>query len=341
MGREFDLYLITGATGFLGKVIVNRLLEKGKRVRALVLPNDPATGDLPKGVELVCDRVDDRTSLAEFFKGDLKEACLIHGAGIISIATRKNPKLRAVNVEGTKNIMEMCLEHGVAKVVHISSVHAIPEKPRGQIMREIRNFSEKTVIGSYAKSKAAGTNAVFSAIERGLNACIVHPSGIIGPYDTGSGNVTSTVISFCKKKLPIAVKGGYDFVDVRDVADGIISCSENGEKGECYILSGQYAKLSDILGYLSRIGCGREPMYLPLWLVKCIAPFLEWHCVLHKKPLFLTPYSAYTLGSNAYFSHEKATAAWGYKPRSLFETLDDMVHWLAKNRMIPHREEKK
>ena len=125
-----------------------------------------------------------------------------------------------------------------------SSVHAIPEKPKGCIITEDCEFSPGLVDGDYAKSKATATELVFDAAKRGLNASIVFPSGIIGPGDIQGGSFTSMAKSFLSGKLPFAVRGGYDFVDVRDVAKGILACSESGEPGKGYILSGHYVNHS-------------------------------------------------------------------------------------------------
>src|SRR5699024_9363621 len=110
----------------------------------------------------------------------------------------------------------------------------------GKIMSEISEFSPEKVSGWYAKSKAKATALVLDAAKKGLNASVIHPSGIIGPGDIAMGSTTSMLISYCEGKLPVSVKGGYDFVDVRDVADGVIACCEKGERGQCYILSGEY-----------------------------------------------------------------------------------------------------
>lgn len=335
--RKFDKYLITGGTGYLGKVIIYKLISAGEKVRALVLPGDPLIKDLPPEVELAYGNVENSRSMQEFFSGDLSKACLIHCAGIISIASKKLKKLWSVNILGTKHVIDQCFIHGVSRVVHVSSVHAIPEKKKGETITEVSSFSADKVKGQYAKTKAYGTEFALQAAANGLDISVVHPSGIIGPYDS-KGSISSTVLSFCNREMPAAVVGGYDFVDVRDVADGIISCARNGRRGECYILSGHYATLQTILGYISSLGFGKEPKYLPLWLVKMVSPFFELSCILRKKPLFLTPYSAYTLGSNAMFSHKKASEELGYNPRNLKESLKDTVVWMKEKRLIKDAE---
>lgn len=333
--HSFDRYLVTGATGFLGKVLIRKLASAGASVRALVLENDPASDALPSGVERIAGDVADPTSLNTFFSGDLSHACVIHCAGLISIATRKDPRLWHVNADGTKHVMAHCLRTRPERVVCVSSVHAIPERPKGQIICEVDSFSPPLVRGQYAKSKAAGAQYALDAAREGLSVSVVHPSGIIGPFDDKRGSITSTILSFCNRRLPLAVHGGYDFVDVRDVADGILACAERGRAGEGYILSGRYVTLKEIFAILKRAGYGAEPHYLPLWFVRLNAIWMELDSLVHRKPLFLTPYSAYTLGSNACFSYEKAARELGYCPRPLEETLFDMVRWLKREGALP------
>lgn len=337
MTYKYDCYLITGATGYLGKGVVSKFIKAGKHVRALVLPHDTVAKELPFGTELCYGSVDDAASMQSFFAGDLSNACLIHCAGIVSIATRPNPLLWEVNVKGTKNVMQLAFERGVAKVVHVSSVHAIPEKKKHEQMCEVSHFSKKNVIGQYAKSKAEGTQAVLEYAKLGLNVSIVHPSGLIGPYDQGKSNAAYSIISYCNDKLPAAVSGGYDFVDVRDVIEGIALCSEKGERGECYILSGHYASIPHIFKILKKEGYGKRIPSLPLWFMKILSPFFELHSVVRKQPLYLTPYSAYTLGSNSSFSRKKAAEKLGYRPRPLSDTLHDMVRYLADSGIIRKR----
>lgn len=312
----YSLYLLTGATGYLGGTVVKKLLDRGCRVRALVRPGSLLTNRLPKQVERVEGRVDDPTSLERLFQGDLSDACLIHCAAMISIASGHSERLWQVNVEGTRNVMRLCMVHKVRKVVHVSSVHAIPERDEGLEMHEVSSFSPSAVVGDYAKSKAAASALVLEAAKAGLDVSIVHPSGIIGPFDCSGGSVTETIVSFCNGKLPAGIKGGYDFVDVRDVADGILACCDKGRPGECYILSNRYASVKEILDTLSR-DLKKKPvrLFLPLRLLKPAAPICEWFSRIRKKPLFLTPYSIYTLGSNALFSHEKSQPGAGLPPQ--------------------------
>ena len=327
----FDQYLVTGATGFLGRAVAEELVRRRAQVHALVLRDDPYIHLLPKEVHTVIGDVCVESSLTDFFADADSRTCVIHCAGIVSVASRPGSKLYRVNVGGTWRVLRQCMEHDVGKMVYVSSVHAIPEKSKDCIITEDCEFSPGLVDGDYAKSKATATELVFDAAERGLNASIVFPSGIIGPGDMQGGSFTSMAKSFLCGKLPFAVRGGYDFVDVRDVAGGILGCAMSGKSGEGYILSGRYITVKEMLDIIGKAaGLRRRPLCLPLGLAKLAAPYYEKRCIRKKKPLFFTPYSIAVLGSNGYFSHKKASGVLSYKPRPIEETLRDMTEWLRQ-----------
>ena len=325
----FNKYLVTGATGFLGRAVVNQLLESKADVYALVLENDALAKQLPQSVHIVYGNVCDKTSLKDFFAVADSQTCVIHCAGIVSVASNPGEKIYKVNVEGTKNVLAMCEERKVGKLVHVSSVHSIPEKPHGEVITEDAIFNPDLVKGDYAKSKALATSLVFDATKRGLNASIVFPSGIIGPGDSGNGSISNMLISFLSGKLPLAVKGGYDFVDVRDVALGIISVAEKGQLGNGYILSGHFTSVKEILEIAKEVaGLKRNTIYLPIIFAKLVAPIYEKMALRKNKTLFFTPYAINVLVSNGNFSCNKAVSTWGYQPRPIKNTIKDTVLWL-------------
>ena len=329
----FDKYLVTGATGFLGRAVAEELVRRKAQVHALVLHDDPYTDLLPKEVRTVIGDVCDKSSLSDFFADADSRTCVIHCAGIVSVASRPGPRLYQVNVGGTWKVLRQCMEHDVGKMVYVSSVHAIPEKPKGYIISEDCEFSPGLVDGDYAKSKAAATELVFDAAERGLNASIVFPSGIIGPGDLQGGSFTSMAKSFLAGKLPFAVRGGYDFVDVRDVARGILACSESGEPGKGYILSGCYVTIRRMLQLVGKAAKLKyRSICLPLGLARLAAPYYERRSLRERKPLFFTPYSVSVLASNGQFSHAAASECFAYQPRPIEETLGDMTAWLLNQK---------
>lgn len=327
------LYLVTGSAGHLGSVVTQHLTGSGKTVRALVLPGEK---HIPADAEIHYGDVLDRESIRPCFE-NLKgrDLVVIHCAGIVSISSRFVQAVYDVNVTGTRNIVDLCAEYDVSKLVYVSTVHAIPEKPAGTMITETKDFSPGTVVGHYAKTKAEATSYVLDAARRGLNACVVHPSGIAGPYDHGRGHITTLVIDYYKRRLTSGIDGGYDFVDVRDVADGIISACDRGRSGEGYILSNRYFKVSDILNLLHEItGKSKIKNYLPLWFINAVVPLAELYYKILRQPPLFTSYSIYTLNSNALFSHRKATEELGYTTRDMRETLADTVDWLKEKDRI-------
>lgn len=329
------VYLVTGAAGHLGRTIVSKLISAGEQVRTFVLHEE---------------KFSIKSAFVQTFSGDVKniqtlrplfenledwEVICIHCAGIVTIASKYDPKVQEVNVGGTKNVMDLCMEYHVARVIHVSSVHAIPELKKGEEISEVSSFDPDHVHGLYAKTKAEASQYVLEMAKKGLPVSIIHPSGIIGPGNYGHGHLSQLIIDYVNHRLRAAVKGGYDFVDVRDVTDCILSCVDHGRIGECYICSNRYFEVKELLWMLHEI-TGQKPIHfiLPMWLAKLTAPLSELYYKALKQPPLYTFYSLYTLTTNSLFSHEKATKELNYNPRDMKETLTDTVTWLAEQGKI-------
>ncbi len=324
-------FIITGADGFLGNNIVRKLEgDRENEIRALILPDSDGASLAGLNCKIYRGDVTKPQTLNEIF--DLPKDgnnYVIHCAAIVYIKSTYNPKMQEVNVNGTMNVAKKALETG-AKMVYVSSVHAITEKPDGEVMTEIDKFEPDKVSGQYAKTKAETANKILDMVRSdGLDACIVHPSGLLGPNDYGSSHLTQLVIDCVNGKLVAGVKGGYDFADVRDVADGIISACYNGAKGQCYILSNRYIEVKELLADITEAS-GKKPIkhILPMWIAKLTAPLSDVYYAILKQPPLYTRYSLYTLDTNARFSNQKAKRELGYTNRPLKETVKDTVDWL-------------
>ena len=321
------LYIITGANGHLARTIIRALRGKDCLIRGLILPTESGRDDQQityyKG-----DVTRPETLDAIFSDVACNETYVIHTAGIISIGDTITPQMYAVNVQGTRNVVAQCQRHPIARLVYVSSVHAIPEPDALSTISETRDFSPDKVEGAYAKTKAEATRLVLQAAQGGLNAVVVHPSGIVGPYDNGSNHMVQLVQQYLQGKLPAGVTGGYDFVDVRDVAQGCLEAAEKGRAGECYILSNRYCTVRELLACLRAAAGGPRKVCFPLKLAQLAAPLMEKAAQLtHTRPLF-TRYSLHTMASNGHFTHDKATMELGYHPRDLKDTIADTVTWL-------------
>lgn len=329
------MYLVTGAYGHLGSTVIRQLCQRGELVRGLVLEGDNSmTFEDPK-VEIFRGDVCNAASMEILFDAPGYELTVLHIAGIVSIASRYVQKVYDVNVVGTKNVIALCKKHHVHRLVYVSSVHAIPERPNREQTGEVSHFSPDAVEGLYAKTKAEATQAVLDAAQQGLDAVVVHPSGILGPGDAGHAHITQMIVDFLKGRLTAYVAGGYDFVDVRDVAWGTIAAADHGKKGECYILSNRYFEVKEILDYAAQAsGHKKIKTKLPAWFAKVSAPLAEAYYKLLRQPPLYTRYSLFTLGTNANFTHEKATRELGYRPRDMLETMADTVAFLRRQGRI-------
>lgn len=320
--------LLTGANGHLGRTLAMQLKEQGARVRGLVLPGEAAPELEALDVEIVRGDMRDKDSLRPLFAGaGEQQTTLIHAAAIIDITSEISPLVYDVNVGGVKNIVSLALEHEVRRFIHISSVHAIPEARDGREMREIKDFSPERVHGGYAKTKAEGTQFVMESIAKhGLPAIVLHPSGIVGPGDRGSNNIISAIRWYMSGRLPAIPNGGYNLVDVRDVAATVIAAIEKGQTGEPYILSGTHYKMADIFAMVRTItGHGKKLPVVPIWLVGLAAPLMERWAKMKKEKPVMTRYAIHALESNDNFNHEKASRALGFWPRDFYETLRDTL----------------
>ena len=322
-------YLVTGACGHLGGTLVRLLERTGAQVRGLRLPSEQARDRAH--VTYYPGDVRDRDSLRPLFRGLAdREVVVFHTAAIVDISGEATPQMVDVNVNGTKNILALCREYGVKRLVYVSSVHAIPEKDGYAVLREVDRFSPQQVTGGYAKTKAEATQAVLDAAAQGLDAVVVHPSGILGPFDGTGNHLVQLVKEYAGGKLPACVKGGYDFVDVRDVAAGCLAAAEKGRSGQCYILSNRHYEVQEVLAMAKTLCHGRRLPVLPMWMAQAAEPLLGWVAKVKKQRPLYTKYSLYTLRSNDRFDHGKATAELGYRPRDLRQTVRDTLRWLAK-----------
>ena len=334
-------YLLTGAAGFLGSNICAQLLSMGKKVRALVLPNDKSVKYIPKEVEVVIGDLCDADSLEPFFT--VPEGCtsvIIHCASMVTVDPQYSDKLMAVNVGGTRNIITKVLAHPeCGKLVYVSSTGAIPEQPHGTPITEVSQFTPcdpQKVVGAYSQSKATATQMVLDAVKvMGLKACVVHPSGILGPNDHALGETSRTVLQIIKGEMPMGMQGSFNLCDVRDLAAGTIAAIDKGRVGECYILANEPVTLKEMCEMLQKeCNAKKISIYLPLGLADKIAQGLEKQAEKTGKKPLMTTFSVYNLARNNVFDYSKAKRELGYTTRPYQQTIHDEVQWMIEEGLI-------
>ena len=332
------VYLVTGAAGFLGSNICTQLLERGEKVRAFVLEGDTAAKYIPKDVEIFYGNLCDKASLKDFFTvAQGVETICIHVASVVTVNPNYSKLVLDVNVGGTENIVDMCLKHKECKkLVYVSSTGAIPEYTKDEPIKEIDEFDLDKVIGWYAKSKAMATNNVFTAVKkRGLQACVVYPTGIFGPNDYAISETTATIIKIFKGEMPIGIDGSFNIVDVRDLAAGCIAAADKGRIGEGYILGNEVIQFKTLSRILSE-ELGSKPIkrFLPIRIAEFIARKMEKKAAKTGEMPIMTTFSVYNLKRNNRFDYSKATKELGYTVRPIEQTLKDEAQWLRENGYI-------
>ncbi len=326
------MWLVTGATGHIGNVLVRKLIDRREKVRALILPGESRLPLQGLNVEAVEGNVLDLSSLFEAFRG---VRGVFHLAGIISILPGSNPLVRKVNVEGTRNVIKVARELRLRRLVYASSIHAIQRLEQG-VVDERLPFDPDNPYGEYDRSKAEATLEVQKAAQAGQPAVIVCPTGVIGPFDFLGSMMGDVIREAAHQKPTLYVDGAYDFVDVRDVVNGMIAAMEKGRRGESYILSGQKISVRYLLETVREITGGHFfQMKVPFDLAKFAARFTPWYYRRSKATPRFTPYSLEVLQSNCNISHDKATRELGYHPRTLYDSIADTVKWFFDNRQIP------
>jgi len=319
------MIIVTGATGHVGNVLVKRLVKEGNEVGIVVHNKAPEQilGDIKVKV-FKADVTDYNSLLEPFSQADI----VYHMAAKISITTGEFEELKKINVEGVKNVLRACKECKVKRLVYASSVHALVEPPHGTpLVEKVADTTDK-VFGDYAKSKVLAYKEVMKAVKDGLDVVICFPSGVIGPYDYKPSQIGQIIKNFLSGKPNKYFDGQYDYVDVRDVVNGIILAAKLGKTGQGYILSGNKITIKEIYNILlDYTKMDVELTKIPSWLVYLSSMFSEFFSKLkHEEPLF-TPYSVLVLRSNALISNQKAKQELGYTTRPIKETFKDAVDW--------------
>jgi dihydroflavonol-4-reductase len=318
---------VTGASGHVGGNLIRTLLDRGEKVKVLFHKDRRALEGLD--VEIVQGDVLNPESLTRLFRD---ADVVFHAAGFISILMSDWPRLESVNVLGTRNVVEACLSCGVRRLVHFSSIHALVQEPLDEPIDETRPFVNSRSYPPYDRSKAAGQKEVLRGVEKGLDAVILNPTGIIGPYDFRISHTGDVLLSLARKKLPSLIKGGFNWVDVRDVVDGALRAEKRAPTGSNYLLGGHWVSVCDMAAEVEKITGVCPPRFnSPIWLARTGAPFMTAFARLTKKRPLYTSVSLKALDSNPMISHNKAAKELNYKPRPFSDTIRDTLHWFSEN----------
>lgn len=314
---------VVGASGHLGASVVRALLGSGKAVRAVdrawrstmdKLDIDRATADVtqPETLASALDDVD----------------AVINLAAVISVSGSIGGLVESVNIDGATNVANACLERNLP-LVHCSSVHAFNLAAVGSdgVLNET-----SPLVGdagaAYDISKRAGANAVVDLVADGLDAVVVHPTGLMGPYDAEPSLAGRSLLAIAQGRLLLAGPGGFDFADTRDVADSVVAALQHGRAGHRYLLGGRWHSTAE-LNRLSALAAGVRPPVatIPLPVAAAMAPVAElMFKAVGVKPIFSRE-SVATLRHGPTVDCAKAERELGHTARPIEQTLSDTYDW--------------
>jgi dihydroflavonol-4-reductase len=325
------MIVVTGAAGHAGANLVRALAAQGRPVRALVHLDRKALEGLD--VEVVKGDICDLDSLLKAFEG---AEVVYHLAARIAIGNEPWSLLEAVNVTGTRNVVEACLRCGVRRLVHFSSIHTMIDTEDIPV-DESNPLVESRHYSSYDRSKAAAEREVYKGIEKGLDAIIISPTAIIGPHDYKPSHFGEALLRLANGHLPALVKGGFDWVDVRDVVKGAMRAEGTAPVGAKYILSGHWVSLRQVAKMTEELTGVKAPgSVCPMWLARVGAPFITAFDLLARRRPLYTSVSLQALRGHRRISHQKATRELDYQPRPFRETLIDTLKWFETAGKLEH-----
>ena len=318
---------VTGASGHIGANLVRELLGRGYEVVVLIRK----TSDALEGLDVVRVYGDliDRQSLCNAFNGVEQ---VYHLAAFISIKSGDNDQLELVNIEGTRNVLEVCQSEGVSTLIHFSTIHALNLEPFDQPVTEDNQLlGERTGHSAdYDYSKAGAERLVRQNSCNTLGTRIIYPTAALGPNDFNRSLFGQAILKIAHGRMPALVAGGFDWVDVRDVAWGAVEAAEKGADGDRFILSGHYLGMSEVAAVIAELtGIAAPGLTCPAWLAGLFAPLMSgWARLTGQAPLY-TRYSLATLSTNKVMSHARASRDLSYEPRSFRDSMVDTLKFYS------------
>ena len=319
---------VTGGSGHVGGNLVRELLSRGYQVDCLVRSDTRALDNLD----------------VNFVKGDMlnpKEIAslmtdsdvVFHSAAFVAVEKIQEDLMHKINVEGSRSIATAAVESGVKKIVHFSSVHAFEQQPTSEPLVEARPLVSDPKALPYDRTKAEAQKVVLGYRNQGLEVNVIHPTGIIGPYDFKLSRMGKVLRDITNGNMPFAINNGFNWVDVRDVAKSAVNCIDKGVDGQNYILPGHWASIPHLSTLIKQITGNRTHLVsVPFWMAYLALPFASISSrISGKRPSFSRGSLQALAIQCRTIPGTLANEHLDHQPRPLEETIDDTVSWLTQN----------
>ncbi|MBU0951917.1 MAG: NAD-dependent epimerase/dehydratase family protein [Elusimicrobia bacterium] len=306
---------VTGANGFIGRALTQRLLQNGFEVIALVRKNSK---HIPPGIKIVTGDILDIDSL----KNTTGYGCdrLYHLAAMITFDPNRREELLKVNGQGTSNILEAASQWKIDKTVVVSSACTIGiSNSKNIVLDENTPFNEKLAKANpYLESKIL-TEKIAKEASKKQSVIIVNPTTVYGPGDWSLNSGTLVAQTAKSKMLPVP-PGGSNVIDIDDLVDGIISAGEKGTSGKRYILSGENLLFKDIFTTIAEV-IGNKPIYIPIpALMRSPMAGAAGFAGFVLRNRFITSQIVNDLFKFKYYSNELAKKELNWRPRGNFKS---------------------
>ena len=310
----------------MGAALSRILLTAGENVRLLVHEDARALEGLKAG-RVPADLMDPDSLCSAFQGADI----VYHLGASISLDRRHADAMKRINIEGTRNVIRACRECSVRRLVHFSSIEALSDlgslKPTDE-SNPLAGPAETTV---YGWTKAESERLVLKAVQDGLEAVILSPTAIVGPHDFKPSHLGRALLDLYQNRLPVLIPGGFNWVDVRDVAEAALTAGRTARSGERYILGGTWKSLVQMAALVGATN-GRDVSrpILPGWMARAAAGIVGGLPGLSTRYPGFTPQAMIAIGKHREISCAKAERELNYAPRPLEETLRDAFLWFEE-----------
>lgn len=326
--------VVTGASGLLGSNLAIELLRQGHGVRATRRAGSRVQHLAEFPIDWVDADLGDEHALARAFEG---ADAVFHCAALVSIQRKASPALVAANVDGTRHVLSAMRRAGAGRLVHCSTVGAVGLSEDGRPCDERArwNFAERGMDDGYVTTKRQAEDLVRAAVAAGQDAVIVNPCWMFGPYDArpSSGRM---IVDIVRGRVPGWTPGANNFVDVRDVARGMILAWHKGQPGERYILGGENLPYREMFARIAAIAGVRAPTReVPRWLAALLGRFGDLQERLTgREPLVNSVTVGYGFCVDFQFSSDRARRELGYSPGPVDPAIADALSWMRGRGMV-------
>jgi dihydroflavonol-4-reductase len=318
--------LVTGGAGFIGSHLVQRLLDRGERVRVLERPG-AVIDHLPLDrIDLVLGDIRDRPTVERAVRGCRH---VYHLAANPNLWAQRRGLFRQVNYLGAVNVLEAALAAGVERVLHTSTESILTRAVQASPIAEDQRVTMRDVIGPYCRSKFLAERHALRLARAGAPVVIVNPTLPVGPGDRGRSPPTQMMLDFCRGKRHEYLDAELNLIDVRDVAEGMVRAVERGRPGRRYLLGHENLSIRELFALLSRLTGLPEPRWRVPYPVALAAGYLsEWVAdVFTHAPPAATVTGVKLTRRRMHFDARRSLAELRVQPRPVAESLTDAVAW--------------